>query len=276
MKQLCEPYYRSNRNITFDNFFTSYELAQDLKRKGLTCVGTVRKNKKFIPREFLPNRQREINTNLFGFRSIGTLVSYVPKQNKAVIFLSTLHNTAETNDEGKSEVNLFYNKTKGGVDVLDQLCHTYSVQRKTNRWPFAFFMNAINVGALAAFVIHRNISGLDGQPVLTQRKNFFLKLAEEMIYDHVKRRSVVGLPLLHQEMISSVVGDNAAESSNSSAKRVRPRIKKRCVYCPSKKDRKIKQICQVCKKNVCNKHAISILKCKRCAKMPIVNSSDSE
>ena len=44
VEQLCEPFERTNRNITFDNYFTSYELISSLLSKGLTCVETVRKN----------------------------------------------------------------------------------------------------------------------------------------------------------------------------------------------------------------------------------------
>lgn len=47
--ELCKPYYNMNRNINFDNFFTSYELSQQLRSNKLTCVGTVRKIKKNHP-----------------------------------------------------------------------------------------------------------------------------------------------------------------------------------------------------------------------------------
>lgn len=66
--ELCQPFYKTNRNVTFDNFFTSLPLAQVLRSNGLTCVGTVRKNKAFIPKEFQPNRSRPEKSNLFGFR----------------------------------------------------------------------------------------------------------------------------------------------------------------------------------------------------------------
>lgn len=89
VRDLCERHERSNRNVTMDNFFTSYELAQEMFGNGLTVVGTVRKNKTFIPHEFQANRQREIHTNIFGFRQTMTPVSHVPKKNKAVILLST-------------------------------------------------------------------------------------------------------------------------------------------------------------------------------------------
>ena len=50
------------------------------------------------------------------------LVSYVSKKNRAVILLSTIHHSALTNDsnKNKSEINLYYNTTKGGVDTWDE------------------------------------------------------------------------------------------------------------------------------------------------------------
>lgn len=80
VEELCIPFENSNRTITFDNFFTSFELAQNLLKVGLTSVGTLRKNKRCIPPAFLPHRHRVIESNLFGFRKNMTLVSYVPKK----------------------------------------------------------------------------------------------------------------------------------------------------------------------------------------------------
>lgn len=111
---LCEPFERTNRNVTFGNYFTSFELAQTLLSKGLTCVGTLRKNKRCIPANFLPHRVREVGSNVFGFRRNMTIVSYVPKKNRAVILLSTMHhsNAIDVQNKKKSEINLYY--TKGG------------------------------------------------------------------------------------------------------------------------------------------------------------------
>lgn len=82
----CEPFVRTNRSITFDNYFTSYELASSLLSKGLTCVGTLRKNKNCLLPNFLPNRRREVESNLFGFQKAMTMVSYVPTKKTVVSY----------------------------------------------------------------------------------------------------------------------------------------------------------------------------------------------
>ncbi|CAJ1070000.1 piggyBac transposable element-derived protein 4-like isoform X4 [Xyrichtys novacula] len=51
----------------------------------------------------------------------------------------------------------YYNSCKGGVDALDQRVNTYSVGRKTQRWPLALFFNILNVSALNAFILWRQV-----------------------------------------------------------------------------------------------------------------------
>ena len=135
VENLCASFEWTNRNVTFDNYFTSFKLAQTSLSKGVTCVGTLQKNKRCIPTNFLPHRMREVESNVFGFRRSMTLVSYVLKKNRAVIFLSTMHHNNEicVDNKKKSEINLYYNSTKRGIDTLDQMCHTFTVKRKTRR-----------------------------------------------------------------------------------------------------------------------------------------------
>ncbi|KAJ8957148.1 hypothetical protein NQ314_006595 [Rhamnusium bicolor] len=46
--RLTQPIYNTNRSVTFDNWFTSVELVTIMKQRGLTCIGTIRKNKREI------------------------------------------------------------------------------------------------------------------------------------------------------------------------------------------------------------------------------------
>lgn len=267
---------RSNRTVTMDNYFTSYELFQVLRANGLHAVGTVRSNKRFVPIEFKKNRRRPVGQNLFGFRPTHTLLSHVPKQSKSVIFLSTLHHNGRVEEDGKAEINHFYNRTKAGVDVLDQLCHTYSVQRKTNRWPFSFFMNLLNVGAVAAFVMWRTANEKLNEPTRQERKHFLTRMYTELVHEHIIRRSMVGLSKLQQQAIHDIVGDPNQPGPSGPKKPKTKLQRKRCYMCPHSKARKIKQICEICKRNVCKEHASAILHCRNCKKQPILNSSNSE
>jgi hypothetical protein len=121
VKDITKPLYGSGRNVTTDNFFTSYELAQFLLTKNLTLLGTVRKNKRELPAALLPSKRPE-QQSLFAFTTDTAIVSYSPKKNKTVVLLSTMHNSEEVDDSNKRKpvMILDYNATKGAVDAFDQ------------------------------------------------------------------------------------------------------------------------------------------------------------
>lgn len=75
-------------NVTFDNWFTSYELVTDLlDNHCLTSVGTLRKNKREILKELLDVSKRPMHSSLFGFGTDMTLISYIPKKGKKFSYL---------------------------------------------------------------------------------------------------------------------------------------------------------------------------------------------
>ncbi|GBP17815.1 hypothetical protein EVAR_102674_1 [Eumeta japonica] len=82
VQRLCEPMFNTGRNVTTDNWYSSIPLAEALLQKGLTTVGTIRKNKKEIPSDFNTLRGRSVKSNMFGFRNDMVLVSHVPKAKK--------------------------------------------------------------------------------------------------------------------------------------------------------------------------------------------------
>ena len=98
-----------------DNWFTSVTSAEKLFDSGLTMIGTIRKNKREIPIEFLPNKKNLIGQSIFGFNDFLTLVSYATKFNKSVLLLSTEHHSSEVAEENlnKPRIILDYNKYKG-------------------------------------------------------------------------------------------------------------------------------------------------------------------
>ena len=68
------------------------ELSQQLLKRKITMVGSVRKNKPELPPCTPHNKGREAFTPV-------TLVSYLPKRNKNMVLLSTLHKPAEISDQ---------------------------------------------------------------------------------------------------------------------------------------------------------------------------------
>ncbi|XP_035226117.1 uncharacterized protein LOC118198532 [Stegodyphus dumicola] len=95
VKRLTEK-LNSGRNVTVDNWYTSYELAKYLLHKNITLVGTIRKNKRELLKEFVNSKNHKVHSSLFAFQKDMTLVSYVSKK-----------------------------MTKGAVDVVDQMSAAY-------------------------------------------------------------------------------------------------------------------------------------------------------
>ncbi|UYV61950.1 hypothetical protein LAZ67_1007149 [Cordylochernes scorpioides] len=191
VKRLITPISGTSRNITTDNWYTSYKLSQDLLTEHkLTLVGTLKKNKKEIPKIFLPNRNRPKYNSIFGFTQNTTLVSYVPKKSKAVLLLSTMHSTPTIDEESgfklKPEIVTFYNLTKGGVDMVNQMCGTYSVGRRTNRWPLCLFFDLLNVAGINSEIIFKSLN-INSPRV--PRRIFLKNISLQLFQDHLKIRS---------------------------------------------------------------------------------------
>ena len=156
VKILSSPLHFSGINITPDNWFTSSQLAADLLQKQITLLGTMRKNRRELPCEFATGKKGSVGSSLFGFSDRQTLVSHVPKKNKAVVLLSTMHNDNKVDKEtGLPKMIFNYNATKAAVDQVDQLCHNYSLQKRTKRWPLAYFYNCLNIAGMNSMVIFR-------------------------------------------------------------------------------------------------------------------------
>ncbi|XP_069592446.1 piggyBac transposable element-derived protein 4-like [Ranitomeya imitator] len=128
---LVSSYKGSGRNVTTDNFFTTMELAKVLNSWNMTLVGTVRKNKRFLPNNMQPAKERPVYSTNFAYNHDATVCSYVPKKNKSVVLLSSMHMTGEVEETlaAKPEIIKYYNITKGGVDVMDKMLGEYTVKR---------------------------------------------------------------------------------------------------------------------------------------------------
>jgi hypothetical protein len=80
--KLIRPVENSGRNVTTDNFYTSLNLARELRRKKLTLVGTMRANKRELPPFVLQKTCRDVGSSRFCYKKEATLVSYFTKHKK--------------------------------------------------------------------------------------------------------------------------------------------------------------------------------------------------
>lgn len=79
VKKLSASIHGTGRNLTVDNWFSSVPLFQTMLTEfNLTMLGTLRKNKREIPPQFLA--RKEEGTSQFAFDENKTLVSFAPKK----------------------------------------------------------------------------------------------------------------------------------------------------------------------------------------------------
>ena len=89
-------------------------------------------------------KSRQTKTSVFGFNDQLKMVSYVPKKNKAVILLSTMHHgisIVEEDSKKRPEIIKFYNEIKIDIDPVDQMVLTYTCKRQTCQWPLILSYN---------------------------------------------------------------------------------------------------------------------------------------
>lgn len=269
VKRLAEHILNTGRNITMDNYFTSIPLAKELLEKKTTIVGTIRKNKREIPPNFVETKNKPLRSSLFGFTKDGVLVCYKAKPNKIVLLYSTMHSDgaidAETGDLAKPELMTFYNMTKCGVDVVDEMKGTYSVSRVSCRWPLTIFFGLMNIGGINSQIVYKS-----NTEDLMDRRIFLKNLAIEMMKGHLVTRSTIqNIPLSDRKVMKRIagVGDEEDVPRDGAAEGF-------CAYCPRRKNKKTKKSCSLCKIPVCPTHTIHL--CLKCNENDAKHNSESE
>lgn len=250
VQRLCEPIKGTSRNVTVDNWFTSMNLLTSLDTDfKLTLLGTIRKNKKELPLEFSRPLGRPISSSMFAFRKNCTLVSYIPKKNKNVLLLSSMHHDDEIDsDTKKPDMIMDYNMSKGGVDCVDKLCAAYNCARNTKRWPMVIFYSLLNVAGINSFVIF-SINNSSNQ----RRRTFLRALAFQLVEGHNRRRVTQSIPRVMQQRIRQMFGLEAPVPEPPQEGQ-----RGRCSYCDRKKNRPTRFSCVECHKYICLEHSLMI------------------
>jgi hypothetical protein len=164
----------------------------------------MKQNKREIPQEFKPARQRDENSSIFGFNKDLTHLSYAPKKNKSFVLVSSPHHdSAICSNSGKPEIIEFYNKTKGAVDLSDQMCARCTVQQATHRWTMVMFYGMINIAAVNALVIYAHNMRKDQPEKKIKRKDFLLRIAHDLVKPFVTQR--YKLPTLPRNIKTAIV-----------------------------------------------------------------------
>lgn len=151
VKQLCAPFFDSNKTIILIERITDLEIVKYLYENGLTCVGLLNKSKPVIPDEDF------IKT-----------VALAPVKNGEGIFISTLHK-----DPTHIEFYFMSNQLRKPIYLL---IRNYSGKRFKKRIYLSVFYNLIDIGLLASSIIYNQFNSSQ----VLSKQGFLLQLAKEL------------------------------------------------------------------------------------------------
>jgi hypothetical protein len=160
---LMEPLLEKGHTVWLDNFYNSPALASLLKHKGTDCVGTLKINRKGVPKAI---RDAKLKQGEIIAQHSGPVTVMKWRDKRNVLMISTYHDTKmESYTKRGKEIQkpacvIDYNKWMGGVDLKDQLLQMYLVERKRmQKWHMKLFRRLLNATVLNAMIIYRHNTG---------------------------------------------------------------------------------------------------------------------
>ncbi|XP_042879203.1 piggyBac transposable element-derived protein 4-like isoform X2 [Penaeus japonicus] len=168
--------------VHLDNWYTSPALFHYLQTQSTSAVGTVRPNRKFMPRDMEVKVRGDVD-----YRSTRTGMLCLSWMDKRVVtMLSTVHTsemvTLPTRQQGvtrsKPRVVMDYNVGMNGVDLSDQLPQYYPTTRRSIKWYRKIFFNLLDMCIVNAYRLHKLLGGNMPQ------YNFRLELVDSLLGLH--------------------------------------------------------------------------------------------
>ena len=166
---------------------TFLRLAEYLKSKGTSLVGTVNKMRREVPLCVKQAREKHLDTKIFRHCDV-SLTVYQGKPHKNVVMMSSMHPNVQIGDNSKAkpETVTFYNKTKVGVDIVDKMARKYSVKSASRRWTFHTFCNILDLAGINSCILYREVTSAK-----ISRRDFLLGLGEELTKPLIDQRKQI-------------------------------------------------------------------------------------
>ncbi|XP_043217168.1 piggyBac transposable element-derived protein 3-like [Amphibalanus amphitrite] len=187
--------------VYFDRFFTSLPLLDALSDRNLKATGTIMKNR--IPKPVKIPTQKDLGTRGTSQCSVrqdpakGPLGITTWLDNKPVILASN-HEGIHPEDEcrrwskrdrkfiavSRPAVVRLYNRSMGGVDLLDRMVSYYRTSARTKKWTVRVILHMLDVTATNCWIEYKNElerTGHGERKDMLQMMDFKLRLAEQLI-----------------------------------------------------------------------------------------------
>ncbi|XP_022909074.2 piggyBac transposable element-derived protein 4-like [Onthophagus taurus] len=272
--KVTAPIHGTERSVICDNWFTSIPLIEKAFKDPykMKITGTIRSNKREIPLEMKIAGDAE--TGKYGFHENITLLSWTPRKNKIVLVASSYVTSTENEAEShKPLIISHYNTTKGGTDVFDKLCHSYTVSRGTKRWPLRFFFGMLDQAAVNSRILHTCHKMNDSEKAnerLSGRESQ-KQIAFYLLKPQLQRR--LETPSLRVGIRKSIESILSIDSTPTQEHRSTFEKRVRCALCDRKKDHKTKAKCPSCSRAMCDDHRAYL--CIDCAGVQSIHTNSS-
>ena len=178
--QMTVSLHYKHYEVYADNFFTSVPLMEYLSSNKVLCCGTIRTNKKCVPK--ILAKDQDLERGAFDYRvSKNDIVIYKWKDNKLVHIISNFDGTEPSNVQRKNkddsvqsipypEAVSDYDIYMGGVDKADMLCSLYGISRKSKKWWHRIFFDLVDRSICNAYVVYNKLE-MEGCKLLSFRRS---------------------------------------------------------------------------------------------------------
>ena len=148
-------------HLFMDNYYSSYEAAMELFYRQTLMCGTLRLNRKNVPKAV---KLAKLKRDDILFRRNGPCLVLKWCDKRAVTMISTIHKaehvlTSKKDLHGnrilKPKCIVDYTKNMSGVDLADQYITNYNTKRKSNKWWRTLFFHMCNMLLFNAYVMNK-------------------------------------------------------------------------------------------------------------------------
>jgi hypothetical protein len=204
-----------NHILYIDNWYTGLEVVEICRKWGIHVTGTVRINKKHLPKEALfPKTGRNVHRRGDMRMLVANLHDSIEKvfflawqDNKPVHFLTSFpayittvvrHNRLANGTHVESQVpqpttTAYYNAGMGGTDGFDAFISFYKTTLKTMKWQPRIFTHFLHASVINSQIIYCSVMGLvrgdDGFTLLSYTEMLIEALCEPWIATRNARKA---------------------------------------------------------------------------------------
>jgi len=236
--------------VFMDNYFTSPALFDDLFQRKINACGTVRHDRRGMPRDIGPKSLKIKRENIVTCVG-GNLRAVQWKDRRDVYILTNMHSSLVegnfTDDSGNAitpRVVEDYNAYMGFVDKSDRMVNSYGIARRTWKWTKKLFFHLTDMTILNAFIIHKSSGGK-----MTHKSFREVLVRDLIILSHKENVTASGISRGRPSPFSSQLSHLEVKHSQQWPSKGKQR---RCHVCSLKKQtRSMLYFCNKCDVGLC-------------------------